>query len=126
MTLIDVLVVVLILTAFSLSIFVIVFLIKIYEQAVAVQKDIQRLVDNTIPVMSNLKEVTERANRIVTGVERYYNEADCLIKNVRERISIITSHRRFRSVEHPVKYLVKNIKALASGTSAFLNAFKHY
>ena len=125
MTLIDVFVIVLILTAFSLSIFVIVFLKRIYVQAVTVQKDIHRLVENTIPVMSNLKEVTERANRIVTGVEGYYNEADCLIKNVRERISILTSHRRFRSVERPVKYIVNNIRALASGTSAFLNAYKH-
>jgi uncharacterized protein YoxC len=125
MTLIDVFVIVLILTAFSLSIFVIVFLKRIYMQAVTVQKDIHRLVENTIPVMSNLKEVTERANRIVTGVEGYYNEADCLIKNVRERISILTSNRRFRSVERPVKYIVNNIRALASGTSAFLNSYKH-
>jgi uncharacterized protein YoxC len=125
MILFDILIIALILAAFSLSISVIVFLKKILEQADAVRKDIHQFVQKSIPVMNNLEEVTENANKIVTEVEGYWNEIDNSIKNVRKQISFITSLKSFRAAEYTAQYIIKNLKALGSGTSAFLNSYKH-
>ena len=125
MTLIDILVIVLILAAFALSIFIIVFLRRILEQVDAVREDIHQLVENTVPVMNNLEEVTKRANNIVTDIEGYWKEIDGLIKNVRERIPLITSLKDFIAVGYPVKHLVKNVRALANGIFAFWKTYKH-
>lgn len=124
MTLIDVYLIILILAALTVSIFMIIFLKKILEQADAVRRDIHQLVENTLPVMNNLEEVTDRANRIVTEVEGYWNEIDGSIKNVRKGISIITSLKSFRAVGYPVKYLIKNLSAIKNGADAFLNVYK--
>lgn len=125
MTLVDIFVIILILLAFSLSIFVIIFLVRILEKAEAVREDIHQLVENTIPVMRNLEEVTERANRVVTEIEGYWNEIDHSIKNVRQRIELITSLKSFQAINSPAKYLIRNMKALANGTSAFWRSYRN-
>lgn len=125
MTLVDIFVIVLIAAAFLLPVFAIIFLKRLLEKAEAVRIDIHQLVENTLPVMRNLEEVTERANRVVTEIEGYWNEIDHSIKNVRQKISLITSLKSFQAIESPAKYLVKNIKALTTGTSAFWNSYKN-
>ena len=124
MTVIDILLIILILSASTLCIFAITYLKKITEQVEAVRKDVHQFIEKTNPVVENLEEVTRRANRVVSEIENYWEEIDSSIKKVRERISGLTSIKNFREVEYPAKDLIKNIKALTKGTSAFWNAFK--
>ncbi len=124
MTVIDILLIILILSASALCILAITYIKKITEQVEAVRKDVNQFIEKTNPVVENLEQVTRRANRVVSEIENYWEEIDSSIKNIRERISGLTSLKNLRDVEYPAKDLIKNIKALAKGTSAFWNAFK--
>ena len=122
---IDILLIILILSASALCIFFIFYLKKLVDHVEAVRKDVHELVEKTTPVLENLDDVTRRANRIVLEVENYWNEIDSSIKKVRERISGLTSLKRYTDAENPVSELIKNVKALTKGFVAFWHAIKH-
>ncbi len=124
MSLIDLLLIILILSASALCIFAILYLKRITENVEAVRKDVHEFVQKTDPIIENLGGMTSKVNRIVSEVEYYWDEIDISIKKIRERISGLTSLKNFRDVEYPAKDLIKNIKAFTKGASAFWNAFK--
>ncbi len=125
MNVIDILLIILILSASALCIFLIFYLKKLVDQVEAVRKDVRELVEKTTPVLENLENVTRRANRVVSEVENYWDEIDSSIKKVRERISGLTSLKRYTDAENPVSELIRNVKALTKGFIAFWQAIKH-
>ena len=124
MTVIDILLIVLILAATALCIFVIVTLKNLMVKIDDMQKDIQKLVDNTIPVLNNLTDVTEKANRIVSEAENYWDEMDHSIKSLKERVHKLTSFTRSDDEENPARDLIKNLRAFFKGLSTFWSEFK--
>lgn len=124
MTFIDILLIILILSASTLCVFAIIYLKRITDQVEAVRKDVHEFISKTNPVVENLEVATRKANRIVSDIENYWEEIDTSIKNLRERITGFTSLKNLRDVEYPAKDLIKNIKAFTKGASAFWNAFK--
>ncbi|PKL83764.1 MAG: hypothetical protein CVV24_03345 [Ignavibacteriae bacterium HGW-Ignavibacteriae-3] len=124
MDVIQVLLILLIISSSALCIFTIYYLRKMSRQVEDVIRDFQELIQKTNPVIENLEQISYRANRVVSEVEGYWREIDGAIKNIRERISGLTSLRNLHDVEYPAKDLIKKIKALAKGASAFWNAFK--
>ncbi|MEK6552437.1 MAG: DUF948 domain-containing protein [Bacteroidota bacterium] len=125
MNVIDILLIILILSASALCIFLIFYLKKLVDQVEAVRKDVRELVEKTTPVLENLENITRRANRVVSEVENYWDEIDSSIKKVRERISSLTSLKRYTDAENPVSELIRNVKALTKGFIAFWQAIKH-
>lgn len=123
MSIIEILLIILILSASALCIYAIIYLKRLTEQIEAVRKDVHELVERTTPILENLEDVTQRANRIVLEVGNYWDEIDRSIRNLRERVSNF-SFSRLNEVEYPAKDLIKNIKAFAKGISAFWQEFK--
>lgn len=124
MTVIDVLLIILILAATALCFFVIISLKKLNAQIESLQKDLKQLVETTIPVINNLNEATSRANRIVSEAENYWEEIDRSIKNLKAKVTDLTSFTRFRDEENPTKDIIRNLKALFKGISAFWSEYK--
>jgi uncharacterized protein YoxC len=116
---VQVLLILLIITATALCIYLIIVLKKLVAQLSDLQKDIKQLVDTTIPVLKNLNEVTLRANRIVSSAESYWEGIERSIENVRMKFSNITSISRFDGAEHPARNLVQNVRAFVKGAVAF-------
>ncbi|MBI5731167.1 MAG: DUF948 domain-containing protein [Ignavibacteriales bacterium] len=125
MNVIDILLIILILSASALCIFAIIYLKNLIQQVEAVRKDVNELVAKTKPVLENLTDIARKANRVVSEVENYWDELDSSIKKVRERISGLTSLKRYTDAENPVSELIRNVKALTKGFIAFWQAIKH-
>ena len=125
MNVIDILLIILILSASALCIFLILYLKKLIDNVEALRKDVHELVVKTTPILDNFDAIARQANRIVSEVENYWNEIDSSIKKVRERISGLTSLKRYTDAENPVSELIKNVKALTKGFVAFWQAVKH-
>ncbi|KAF0152470.1 MAG: hypothetical protein FD143_1108 [Ignavibacteria bacterium] len=117
--LVQILLVLLIITATALCVYLILVLKKLVVQLNDLQKDIKQLVDSTIPVLKNLNEVTLRANRIVSSAENYWQGIERSIENVRMKFSNFTSVGRFDGAEYPARNLVQNIKAFYRGFTTF-------
>lgn len=124
MTLIDILMIVLVLSASSLCVFLILYLKKISRQVEMVSKDIHRLVENTIPILSNLEEITQHTNIIVTGVEGYLKEIDHSIIALRRKISNSGILEKFRDKQIQIMEISRNFIAIAKGISAFWRKYK--
>ncbi len=124
MTLIDILLIVLVLSTSSLCVFLILYLRKISRQVEIFSKDIHRLAENTIPILSNLEEITQHANTIVTGVEGYLKEIDHSIIALRSRISNSGTLKKFRYKQAQIMEISKNFIAIAKGISAFWRKYK--
>ncbi|MFH1195361.1 MAG: hypothetical protein V1720_06590 [bacterium] len=125
MTLIEILLIVLNLSVFLLCIYIMIYLKKIFEQVEAVCNDVSQLVKNTNPILRNLEEITQRSNRIVTGVERYWVEIDYSIKTLQEKISNFSSFKKFRFVQEQISELPKKLTAITKGISTFWREYKH-
>ena len=125
MNVIDILLIILILAASALCIFLIIYMKKLVDHVEAVRKDVHELVEKATPVLENLDDVARKANRVVSEVENYWDEIDSSIKKVRERISGLTSLKKYTDAENPVSELIKNIKALSKGFVTFWRTIKH-
>lgn len=124
MTIIEIFLIILIISASALCIYLIFTLKKITKEAEAVRIDIHNLVEKALPVLDDLAEVSVRANRVVKEVENYWDEIDSAIKNLKEKVSNFTSLKAFRSQENQVKDFVSNLRAFVKGISAFWQSFK--
>ncbi len=124
-TVINILLIILILAATAFCVFAIIYLKKIAEQVEAVRNDVHEYIEKPNPILENMQEISGKVNDIATEVGNYWEEIDDLIKKIRERFSMISSNKNLKEIEYPVKYLVRNAKALASGTSAFWKEYKH-
>ncbi len=124
MTVLDIFLIILIIAATALCLYVIVSLRKSIIQIEQLQKDVKQLVENTIPVLHNINEVTTKVNRVVTEAENYWDEIDRAIKNLKEKAAGLTSLTRFADAENPAQDLIKNLKALSKGISVFWNEYK--
>jgi len=124
MALFDILMIVLVLSTSPLCVFLILYLIKISQQVEMVSKDIRRLAENTIPILSNLEKITQHANIIVTGVEGYWQEIDHSIITMRRKISNSGTLEKFRDTQTHILELGRNFIAIANGISAFWRKYK--
>lgn len=124
MSLIDIFLVILILSASALCIYAIIYLKNLTAQLETIRKDVHELVEKTSPVLQNLNDITRKANRVVSDVENYWEDLDNSIKNLRERISNLTSLKRFTDADNPISELIKNIRAIAKGIHVFWQAIQ--
>jgi len=124
MALINIFLIVFILSATFLCIFATVYLKRTFEQVEAVRKDIHYLIENTIPVLSNLEEITQRTNKIMTEAEGYWDEINYSIRNLRRTISEFGSLKKFCYARTHNMELIKNLRSIAKGVSAFWSDYK--
>ena len=125
MNLLPIFLVIFFLAASALCVFSILYLKKLVEQVEAIRKDIHQMIQRSVPVLDNLEQVTNKANRVATEVESYWNELDLAIRNLRYTVSNLTPLKRFREAESTVSDLIKNIRAVSKGLAAFWNELKH-
>lgn len=125
MTLIDILLVVLILSAIALCIYTIVFLYRIFRQVEGVRNDIHELVENTIPVLNNMEEVIGSANRIVSEVEGYWVEIDQSIRSLREKISKFGFWKLLLDAPTQPSRYIKNLRSITKGLAVFWRTYHH-
>ncbi len=123
-TFIDILLAILILTASGLCIYLIFTLKTLLQEAETIRKDIHNLVEKALPILDNLNDVSNRASKVVNGIEDYWDEVDSSIKRVKEKIANFTSLKTFQSDDNPAKDLIKNLRAFVKGISAFWQTFK--
>ncbi len=121
---IEILLAVLILSASALCIYLIFVLKTLLKNAASIQKDVSNLVEKALPLLENLNDVSNRASKVVNGIENYWDEVDNSIKRVKEKVKNFTSLKSIQNDENPVKDLIKNLKAFFKGLSAFWQTFK--
>jgi uncharacterized protein YoxC len=124
MTAIDILLIILIVSASVLCIYLIFWLKKLNTTVNKMQDDIHNLVDNTVPILEDLKNVTDRVNKISTDAENHWNDFDRSIQKIKNKISQFSSIKKNGKPENPASDLVANLRAISKGISEFWSRMK--
>ncbi|MEW6506882.1 MAG: hypothetical protein AB1432_03945 [Bacteroidota bacterium] len=124
MTIIDLFLIILILSASALCIYLIFILKNLLKKVEAVSSDFHNFINKSYPVLDQLNEISRRANKIVTEAENYWDEIDNTLKKMKEKVSGFKNLNLIRDTENPAKDLIKNLKAFIKGISAFWQTFK--
>lgn len=123
MTLIDILLVLLIISAAALCVYLIVTLSKLNKSVEVLQKDVHNLIEKTIPVMENLEEVTGKFNRVATEAEERWMDLNSAIETAKDKVSRFSLKSSSGRSDNPVHQLIKNLTAVVKGVSAFWSEF---
>ena len=124
MTLINIFLIVFVISASIFSVLVIIYLDRIFENINSINKDIRLLVENTIPILSNLEMITRKVNKVATEAEEYWVEIDDLIRNLRKKVLIFSSYNKFRNPQKLIFGLIKNFRPITKGIYTFWIDFK--
>lgn len=114
----------LILSATVLCIYLIFYLKKILIHVDEMRKEIHQLVEKTIPVFEKLDVAADKANKIVSEVEGYWEDLESSINNLKQKVSNITSFKKTTS-ENSVTDFIRNLRAISRGLVSFWDALKN-
>lgn len=124
MSLIEILTVVLILTAIGLSVFIIIYLRKITSSILDMQRDFHAFAFKAEKVLENLNRTTERIDRIAAEAEKNWNDIEDKIYSIRQKIGRLSAPASILDAFESVKGFAENIKSLIKGISAFMSSWK--
>lgn len=122
---VDILLVVLILAATTLCIYLVISLKKINESIKSMQKDVHDLHENTVPLLQNLTEISERATKVTSEVELYWRDISSSIERVKDKVSGFGKSRGATSPQNPIEDFIRNLKAISRGITAFWTNFRN-
>lgn len=88
------------------------------------RKEIHQLVEKTIPVFEKLDVAADKANKIVSEVEGYWEDLESSINNLKQKVSNITSFKKTTS-ENSVTDFIRNLRAISRGLVSFWDALKN-
>ena len=123
MAVIDVLLIVLILSASVLCIYLIITLNKLNKSIEVLQKDIHVIAEKTVPTLESINEVAQKAVVVTTEVEEQLAEVKSFIQSVKGKVSKVTEFPKNINPENRINELLKNLNAISKGFSAFWTKF---
>ena len=124
MSLIEVLTVILILTALGLSVYLIISLRKITISIQNMQRDFHTFTNKAEHVLENLNRTTERIDRISAEAEKQWHNIEDRILSMRKKVGVFSGSNSILDTFETVKNFSTNITSLFKGVSAFLSSWK--
>lgn len=119
MTIIDVLLIVLILSAIVLCIFTITFLKRLGENVELLRKDVDQVVQKTIPVLEKLDNAADKLNNMTTEIDGYVTEIGGSYKDLKSKIESVFKPSAHKGDGNPIGNLIQNLSAISKGIRAF-------
>ncbi len=124
MTVLEILTVLLIITAIGLAVYVFIALRKITASIQNMQRDFHVITNKADRVLENLNKTSERIDRITAEAEKQWNEIEEGIYSIRHRISRLSGASSILDTVETVRSFTSNIKSLIKGVSAFIESWK--
>ena len=127
MDIVQILTIVLIVSASALCIALIFYLNKIVKSVQSVNNDIHELSANLKPLIQSTLELSDNLNKITSDAKDQLKISRSIISDFRERADkILSIENKIRSgVEDAVMPFVKNLHAIGIGVESFWRNFKN-
>ena len=124
---VQILTIVLIVSASALCIALIVYLNKIVKSVQSINVHIQELTSNLKPLMQSTHELSDNLNKITFGVKEHLEVTKSIVSDFRERADkILNIENKIRSgVEDAVMPFIQNVHAIGKGFESFWRNFKN-
>lgn len=115
----DVLVIILVISAIILCFFLIYWFKHLDKKIDSIQRDVHDIYERSIPILDNLKETTDNLNNITNEAQNKLNTISELVENTKEKFSWLAISGESHKSTQPAENLVNRLKALSRGISAF-------
>lgn len=124
MTIVDIFLLVLIISATALCIFLIISIRKINRNVDLMQVDVHDFIEAITPVIKRLEDVAIKLDNITSTTERHFLDVSDTIDGYKEKSRQYLHKFRSESKPNQVISLINNLRAIAKGFSVFLRDFK--
>ncbi len=126
MNLLDILLIILVISASALCIALIYYIWKISNAVKAIQNDISQLSVNLQPLLNSTTQLSNSLNEITDNAREHLDISKNVVTSIKDRVdTILEFESKVRGgVEGPVMSLIREITALNNGLNAFLNVFR--
>ncbi|GMR25529.1 MAG: hypothetical protein BMS9Abin39_0834 [Ignavibacteria bacterium] len=126
MNLLDILLIILVISASALCIALLYYIWKISNAVKAIQNDISELSVNLQPLLNSTTQLSNSLNEITDNAREHLDISKNVVTSIKDRVdTILEFESKVRGgVEGPVMSLIREITALNNGLSAFLNVFR--
>jgi len=126
MSFIDILTIILLISASALCIALIFYLAKITSSVKAMQKNLNEISAKINPLIINVSELAENISTITEDAKGQIQTSKNIVQSVKNRVDTILSleERARDGIEGPLMTLVTNFRAIANGLNTFLSYFK--
>lgn len=123
MILIYILFALLLVSASSLFIYLIFFLRRFNASFEEIKLNLDKIVEESLPVLSNLNKITEDATRVTSTAERQVTDLNNRIDEFKGKIDTYKSKFSKASTDNQIVLMINNVRALIKGLSAFVQEF---
>lgn len=120
MTLDDVLIILLIISATVLCIYLIISLRKLSRNVDQMQKDFHDFMEAATPAVRKLESIAERLDNITSTTERHVTNVSDTIDGYVEKGKQYVDTLKHESTQNQVVSLISNLRAIVKGVSVFL------
>ncbi len=126
MNLLDILLILLVISASALCIALIYYVWKISNTAKAIQNDISELSANLQPLLNSTTELSNNLNEISDNAREHLDISKNVVTSIKNRVdTILEFEAKVRGgIEGPVMSLIREITALNNGINSFLNVLR--
>ncbi len=126
MNLLDILLIILVISASALCIALLYYIWKISNAVKAIQNDISELSVNLQPLLNSTTQLSNSLNEITDNAREHLDISKNVVTSIKDRVdTILEFESKVRGgVEGPVMSLIREITALNNGLNAFLNVFR--
>ena len=126
MSLIDILLVILIISASALCVALIIYIGKITSSLNQIEKDIKSVSVEINPLISSITNLSESLTEISENAKDQVYTVRGIINSVKNRVdTILQLEEKVRGgIEGPILSVATNIKAISNGINTFLKSFR--
>lgn len=126
MNLLDILLILLVISASALCIALIYYVWKISNAVKSIQNDIGELSANLKPLLISTAELSSNLNEISDNARQHLDISKNVVISIKDRVdTILEFEAKVRSgIEGPVMSLIREITALNNGFNSFLNVLR--
>jgi hypothetical protein len=124
MTIVDIFLLVLIISATALCIYLIISMRRISRTVDLMQADIHQFMEAATPAVQKLESITEKLDNITSTTERHVIEVSDTIDGYVDRSKQYIATLKSESKHNQVVSLINSMRAIVRGFSAFLRDLK--
>ncbi len=126
MNLLDILLILLVISASALCIALIYYVWKISNAVKSIQNDIGELSANLKPLLISTAELSSNLNEISDNARQHLDISKNVVTSIKDRVdTILEFEAKVRSgIEGPVMSFIREITALNNGFNSFLNVLR--
>jgi uncharacterized protein YoxC len=120
MSLIDILLVILIIAAIGFVIYLFFWLKNIKNFISEMQKDVHEISVRVLPLINELTQVAETANRVTSSAEEKVSRIEIFLNNLSDKFTWLFGKSKSLKSNNPAESLMIQIRALSKGLSSFV------